>query len=97
VYSTAPQTSKCEVAYRTTGFQWKADYTIVLNEDQSLADFGGWVTIDNNSGKKYENAKLKLIAGDVNTVSNLQPTLYRTANVMASGLAMAAPAPPSFS
>lgn len=29
---------------------------------------GGWVTIDNNSGKKYENAKLKLIAGDVNTV-----------------------------
>jgi hypothetical protein len=31
---------------------------------------GGWVTIDNRSGKKYENAKLKLIAGDVNTVQN---------------------------
>lgn len=34
-----------------------------------MADIGGWVTIDNDSGKKYVNAKLKLIAGDVNTVT----------------------------
>lgn len=34
---------------------------------------GGWITIDNNSGKKYENAKLKLIAGDVNVV---KPPIY---------------------
>jgi hypothetical protein len=31
---------------------------------------GGWVTIDNRSGKRYQQAKLKLIAGDVNTVRN---------------------------
>jgi len=41
-----------------------------LNEEETKADIGGWVTIDNNSGKKYVNAKLKLIAGDVNTVQN---------------------------
>lgn len=41
-----------------------------MNQDETKADIGGWVTIDNNSGKKYVNAKLKLIAGDVNTVSN---------------------------
>lgn len=31
------------------------------------------MTIDNNSGKKYVDAKLKLIAGDVNTISPYQP------------------------
>lgn len=31
-------------------------------------DFAGWVTIENNSGKKYEQTRVKLIAGDVNTV-----------------------------
>ena len=60
----------CEVAYRTTGFSWKADYSATLNADETKADIGGWVSIDNRSGKKYVNAKLKLIAGDVNTVKN---------------------------
>lgn len=46
---------------------------MTLNSDETKADIGGWVTIDNNSGKKYVDAKLKLIAGDVNTVSPYQP------------------------
>lgn len=66
VYSPKEITTDCEVAYRTTGFSWKADYTIVLNQKEDQADVGGWVTIDNRSGKKYDHAKLKLIAGDVN-------------------------------
>lgn len=59
---------------------------------------GGWITIDNNSGKKYVDAKLKLIAGDVNVV---KPTpnytvypMYAT-NTMTG--AVPAPAAPSFS
>ena len=56
------------MAYRTTGFSWKADYSLTLNQDETQADLGGWVSIDNRSGKRYLNAKLKLIAGDVNTV-----------------------------
>ena len=70
VYSSRRQTANCEVAYRTTGFGWDADYSLTLSQDESSADIGGWVTIDNNSGKKYVNAKLKLIAGDVNTVQD---------------------------
>jgi len=38
-----------------------------------LADVGGWVTIENNSGKKYVDAKLKLIAGEVNVVQPPAP------------------------
>lgn len=63
-------TTNCEVAYRTTGFSWKSDYTVILNDLETKADVGGWVTIENHSGKKYQGAKLKLIAGDVNVVSN---------------------------
>jgi hypothetical protein len=39
---------------------------MVLNQDEDQVDLGGWVTIDNNSGKKYANTKLKLIAGSNN-------------------------------
>lgn len=56
------------VSYRATGFSWRATYIANLSPDETKMDFTGWVTIDNNSGKKYENALLKLIAGDVNTV-----------------------------
>ena len=73
VFSKKAQTLDCEVAYRTTGFSWKSDYSLTLNEDETVGDIGGWVTIDNNSGKKYEGAKLKLIAGEVNTVQPAQP------------------------
>lgn len=60
--------SDCEIAYKATGFSWKADYNLVLNDAETLMDFAGWVTIENNSGKKYEKTKVKLIAGDVNTI-----------------------------
>ena len=70
MWSEREQTSRCEVAYRTTGFKWKADYSISLNHAETKADIGGWITIDNNSGKKYVDTKLKLIAGDVNLVKN---------------------------
>lgn len=93
VWSLSERTTPCEVAYRTTGFKWKADYSISLNQKENRGDLGGWVTIDNYSGKKYESAKLKLIAGDVNTVRS-QPVLRSEANF---AFAKAAPAPPSFS
>lgn len=56
---------------------------MTLNSDETKADIGGWVTIDNNSGKKYVDAKLKLIAGDVNTVSAYKPYVtYATTNMV---------------
>ena len=70
VFSQNKITTDCEVSYRTSGFKWKADYSVTLSANERKADIGGWVTIDNNSGKRYENAKLKLMAGDVTTVNN---------------------------
>jgi len=49
---------------------------MVLNQDEDQVDFSGWVTIDNNSGKKYENTKIKLITGDVNTVPQPTPRFF---------------------
>jgi len=57
-----------EASYLTAGMGWKADYVAVLAADDSKLDLSGWVTIDNRSGTTYENAALKLVAGDVNRV-----------------------------
>jgi hypothetical protein len=56
---------KLEVSYLTSGINWKADYVVVLNPSDNLADLTGWVTIDNKSGATYQNALLKLVAGDI--------------------------------
>ncbi len=59
---------KLEASYLTSGISWKADYVTVLNKLDTMADLTGWVTIDNRSGATYQNALLKLVAGDVNRV-----------------------------
>ncbi len=55
-----------ETSYLTYGMTWKADYIAVVNKDDTRANIKGWVTLDNTSGAGYEDAKLKLVAGDVN-------------------------------
>ncbi len=59
---------KLEASYLTSGINWKADYVAVLNKLDSLIDLTGWVTIDNKSGATYQNAQLKLVAGDIHRV-----------------------------
>lgn len=57
-----------EVTYLTNGVSWQADYVITLAKDDASLDLAGWVTMNNQSGATYTNAKLKLVAGDVNVV-----------------------------
>ncbi|MGB8356045.1 MAG: hypothetical protein WCD79_19255 [Chthoniobacteraceae bacterium] len=57
-----------ELCYVTGGMSWSADYNVVAREDSDLLDIVGWVTMDNQSGKTFENAKIKLMAGDVNKI-----------------------------
>jgi len=59
---------KLEASYLTSGINWKADYVAVLNRLDTLTDVTGWVTIDNKSGATYQNALLKLVAGDIHRV-----------------------------
>lgn len=61
-----PQT--VQVAYLTDNITWRADYIVVVNNDDTSANIDGWVTLDNKSGATYKNAKLKLVAGEVNRV-----------------------------
>ncbi|MFC1735368.1 DUF4139 domain-containing protein [Candidatus Hydrogenedentota bacterium] len=59
---------KIEASYLTNGMSWRADYVVVLDKTDKLADLSGWVTITNNSGGTFRNANLKLVAGDVQRV-----------------------------
>jgi len=49
----------------TGGINWQANYIVVLADDEESLDLDGWVTLDNRSGTGYDDAKLKLIAGDI--------------------------------
>ncbi len=62
-------TQNVEVTYLTNGVTWQADYVMQLNADDTAADLNGWITLDNRSGATYKEAKLKLVAGDVNVVA----------------------------
>jgi hypothetical protein len=56
---------RTEVSYLTSGINWHAEYVAVTNADDSRLDLSGWVSIDNKSGATYENARLKLVAGQI--------------------------------
>lgn len=59
---------RVETSYLTGGINWHAEYVAVVNPDDTKLDLTAWVSIDNQSGATYENAKLKLVAGDVHRV-----------------------------
>jgi hypothetical protein len=78
------QQQDLELSYLTGGLAWKADYVVELNANEDKLDISGWVTLTNTSGATYRNAKLQLVAGDVNQVAPAMEGRVRT---------MAAPAP----
>jgi hypothetical protein len=59
-----------ELNYITGGMSWKADYNMLAKEKGDELDMIGWVTMDNQTGRTFENARIKLMAGDV---SKIQP------------------------
>jgi len=68
---------RLEVSYLTHQLNWKSDYVMVISEDDSEADLLGWVTLTNNSGATYEDARLKLVAGDVQRVGSRDELMKR--------------------
>ncbi len=60
-----------EVTYLTEGINWQANYIVVLADDEQSIDLDGWVTLVNRSGASYEDANLKLIAGDIHRASTV--------------------------
>lgn len=82
---------KVEATYLTHGMNWKTDYVMVLDKEDQKMDLTGWVTLANKSGTTYRNARLKLVAGDVNRV--LEEFGHRDAVGMLEAAAKAANAP----
>jgi hypothetical protein len=64
------------VSYQTDNITWRADYTLVVNKDDAVADLSSWVTLVNESGAAYPEARLKLIAGDVRRLRP-EPQVFR--------------------
>lgn len=56
------------LSYLTNGISWVADYVLNLSDDEKSATLTGWVTLTNNAGTSFNNAQLKLVAGDVNQI-----------------------------
>ncbi|MCB2230884.1 DUF4139 domain-containing protein [bacterium] len=63
---------EARVSYQTTNIFWSAEYVGLLDKDDKLLDLSGWASINNTSGKTYTDATLKLIAGDINRVQDIQ-------------------------
>ena len=84
---------KVEATYLTQGITWKADYVAVLDGKDKNMDLNGWVTLDNQSGATYQNARLKLVAGDVNRVLEQSKSRDAVARLeaLSSGTVPAAP------
>ena len=61
--------SSAELSYVTGGMNWHADYNVVAPLKGDTVDLVGWITIHNETGKMFENARIKLIAGDVNKIA----------------------------
>ena len=81
---------KIESSYLAGNLSWNADYVLTVGRDDKAADLDGWVTVINNSGTAFRNARLQLVAGDLNRVP--EATRYQAADMVARG-AMAKAAP----
>ena len=63
-----PGKANAELSYVTGGMNWEASYNVVAPPKGSDLELLGWVTLDNQSGKTFRDARIKLMAGDVNKI-----------------------------
>ena len=68
--SSAAGEQQVELTYLAGGMNWTADYNLLLSQDESSLDLSGWVTLNNRSGRAFADARLKLVAGDVQRVES---------------------------
>src|SRR6266853_4528842 len=59
-----------EASYLANNLSWNADYVLTVARDDKNADLDGWVTVVNNSGTAFHNARLQLVAGELNRIQN---------------------------
>lgn len=88
--NTGSRRQQIEASYLATNLSWNADYVLTVARDDKTADLDGWVTITNNSGTAFRNARLQLIAGELNRLGGV------AMGVAGEAKAMRAPAAEQF-
>lgn len=85
----APAAGKvdAEVSYLTGGLSWEAAYNLILPETGDRMDLVGWVTVHNQSGKRFDEAAVKLMAGNVNKLAPAQKPAPRAEMMMMARMA----------
>jgi hypothetical protein len=81
-----------EASYLASDLSWNADYVLTVGRDDKAADLDGWVTLANNSGTAFRNARLQLVAGNLNRL----PSNGRRDVMALEAMAKAVPAAPQF-
>jgi len=66
--NTGGRRHRVEASYLAGNLSWSADYVLTVGRDDKSADLDGWVTLVNNSGTAFKNARLQLVAGDLHRV-----------------------------
>ncbi len=66
--SAAAGEQQVEITYLAGGMNWTADYNLLLNEGETSLDLRGWVTLNNHSGRAFQDARLKLVAGELSRI-----------------------------
>src|SRR5271168_723615 len=79
-----------EASYLASNLSWNSDYVLTVARDDKAADLDGWVTLVNNSGTAFHNARLQLVAGDLNRVQERGRNEMMDARIMAKAAPAAA-------
>jgi hypothetical protein len=89
-----PGAMPAEFSYVTEGIMWEASYNVVAPPKGNVLELVGWVTLDNESGKSFRDAHIKLMAGDVNKVEPQGLGVMGRNAVALKDAESAAPTPP---
>lgn len=75
--SAADGEQQVEITYLAGGMNWTADYNLLLNDAETALDLRGWVTLNNHSGRSFQAAHLKLVAGELSRIEP-QPAMMES-------------------
>jgi hypothetical protein len=90
--NSGPHKQQIEASYLANNLSWNSDYVLTVGRDDKAADLDGWVTLSNNSGTAFHNARLQLVAGDLNRL----PQSNAVGGVAMREMSMAKAAVPQF-
>jgi hypothetical protein len=60
-------------SYLTSGLSWSADYVLQLDPAGERGELRSWVSLDNRTGAAFRDARLQLVAGEINRAPQPQP------------------------